>query len=83
LESSAIPETAPVPSVVNSAPLLSTPLLEQHQALLQPQPKWSPPPSQPNSTILLASSTIDIHSKDEVIMAKYATDYANEFPEIN
>lgn len=83
LESSVIPETVPVPSVVNSAPLLSTPLLEQHQAQLQPQPKWSPPPSQPNSTILLASSTIDIHSKDEVVMAKYATDYANEFPDIN
>jgi hypothetical protein len=79
-EPSIIPQTVPVPSMVQAAPVSSPQSLEQQKL---PQTKWSPPPSQPSSAIYSSSTSTEVSSKDEVIMAKYATDYANEFPDIN
>ena len=70
---------------ISIPPLSSVTITPFSETLNELKPKWSPPPpALLSSSILLASSSMsDISTKDSIVMAKYATDYANEFPDIN
>ena len=80
-------ETSLKPDQISIPPLSSVTITPFSETLNELKPKWSPPlPPQAlqSSSILLASASMsDIGTKDSIVMAKYATDYANEFPDIN